>query len=71
MATAGSYFSNKKDNKSNAWIKQNLDFCGDGNLGDGDSPLIVDVEEAVASIPAGILEQPPDSSPPSTSNHSS
>ena len=52
----------KKDNKLNAWTKQNIDFCGDGNLGDGDSPL-VDVEEAVASIPADILDQPPDSTP--------
>ena len=63
LATAGNYFSSKKDNKLNAWTKQNLDFCGDGNLGDGDSPVIVDVEEAVASIPADNLEQPPDSSP--------
>ena len=30
---------------------------------DGDSPLIVDIEEVVANIPADILEQPPDSSP--------
>ena len=43
--------------------KVNLDSSADGNLGDGDSPLIVDIEEAVASIPADILEQPPDSSP--------
>ena len=43
--------------------KVNLDSSDDGNLGDGDSPLIVDIEEAVASIPADILEQPPDSSP--------
>ena len=32
-------------------------------MGDSDSPLIVDIEEAVASIPADILEQPQDSSP--------
>ena len=43
--------------------KVNLDSSDDGNLGDGDSPLIVDIEEAVASIPADIFEQPPDSSP--------
>ena len=27
--------------------KLNLDSCDDGNSSDGDSPLIVDVEEAV------------------------
>ena len=43
-------------------IKLNLDSSDDGNLGNGDSPL-VDVKEAVASIPADILEQPPDPSP--------
>ena len=35
-----------------------LDSCDDG-LG-GDSPLIVDVEEAVASIPGDILDPPSD-----------
>ena len=34
---------------------KNLYSCDDG-------PLIVDVEQAVASIPAEILQQPPDSS---------
>ena len=43
--------------------KLNPDSCDDGNLGDGDSPLIVDVEEAVASIPADILQQQSDSPP--------
>ena len=73
LVAAGKYLSSKKDDKLNAWTKQNLDFCGDGNFGDGDSPLIVDVEEAVASIPADILEhrQTPHLKPASTSNHSS
>ena len=31
--------------------------------GAGDNPLIVDVEETVASIPADILDPPSDSSP--------
>ena len=38
--------------------KSKLDSCDDGledDDGGGDSPLIVDLEEAVASIPADIL----------------
>ena len=61
LAIAGNTILNKIA-YNNACTKQNLDSCDDGNLGDGNSPLIIDVEEVVASIPA-ILEQPPDSSP--------
>ena len=42
--------------------KSKLDSCDDGleDDGGGDSPLIVDVEEAVASIPGDILDPPSD-----------
>ena len=43
--------------------KSKLNSCDDGledNDSGGDSPLIVDVEEAVASIPADILDSPSD-----------
>ena len=43
--------------------KSKLDSCDDGleDDGGGDSPLIVDAVEAVASIPADILDPPLDS----------
>ena len=64
MATAGNTFTFTTHN--NACIKlskSKLDSCDDGldDDGGGDSPLIVDVEEAVASIPADILDPPSDS----------
>ena len=42
--------------------KSKLDSCDDRleDDGGGDSPLIVDVEEAVASIPGDILDPPSD-----------
>ena len=48
---------------NNACKKTNLDSCDDGleDDGGGDSPLIVDVKEAVASIPGDILDPPSDS----------
>lgn len=58
VATAGNAFIKLVHN--NLCIKpnwNNLDSCNDGlDDSDGDSPLIIDVEEAVASIPADILD---------------
>ena len=45
-------FTIMHDNVQN---KINLDSSDDGNSGEGDGPLIVDLEEAVATIPVGIL----------------
>lgn len=63
MVAAGNAFTFSTNN--NACIKltkPKLDSCDDGlEDGGGDSPLIVDVEEAVASIPADILDPPSDS----------